>query len=352
MKAIVRRRYGSPGDVVEYVDTDRPTAGDDEVLIEIQAASVNPRDSHFTRGEPYFIRMASGLPAPEDIRLGTDVAGRIEAVGRNVRQFKPGDQVFGWCKGAFAEYGCAAQAALVTKPDGLTFEQAASVPTAGLTALQGLRNKGRIQSGHRVLINGAAGGIGTFAVQIAKSFGADVTGVCGETNVELVRSIGAHDVIVYTREDFTKASRQYDVILDCAGNRSMLACRRVLSPKGTYVAVGGPAGRWMLGTVARVFTAPLLSKFVSQTMVAMLARGSQADLELVRELITTGKVRPVIERRYRLSEAAEAIRHVGQGHARGKVVIATSTAEESTFVTSQAPRTGSETRTASGDQLA
>lgn len=320
MKAIVRRRYGPP-DVLTCEEIEQPQPGDDQVLLQVRAASVNPRDWHFTTGEPYFIRMMFGLREPKDIRLGTDVAGRVEAIGRNVTQFRPGDDVFGWCQGAFAEYACAGAKALAAKPASVTFEQAATVATAGLTALQGLRNKGRIQSGQTVLINGAAGGIGTFAVQIATFFGAKVTGVCSTRNLDLVRSIGAAAVIDYTQQDFTRGGQRYDLILDCVGNHSMLSCRRVLTSRGTYVAVGGTGGRWMIGALSRAITAPLVSRFVSQRLMMSLTRGSQEDLAFLRELFVTGKVTPVIDRRYRLSEVPEAVRYVGQRHARGKVVI-------------------------------
>src|SRR5947208_12980794 len=242
MKAIVYRNYGSP-DVLRLEEIEKPTAGDDEVLIKVRAAAVNPLDLLF-RGTSYMVRMITGLRKPKDTRLGVDVAGQVEAVGRNVTQFKPGDAVFGTCKGAFAEYVCASESAVVVKPDNVTFEQAASVPIAALTALQGLRlgglgDKGHIQPGHKVLINGASGGVGTFAVQIAKSFGAEVTGVCSTRNVEMVQSLGADHVIDYTKEDFTKGGQRYDVILDNVGNHSLSEYRRLLTPNGTYVLIGG-----------------------------------------------------------------------------------------------------------------
>src|SRR3989441_2642543 len=240
MKAIVYRNYGSP-DVLKCEAIEKPTPGDDEVLIKVRAASVNPYDWHFMRGMPYFVRIAVGLLKPKDSRLRVDGAGQVEAVGRNVVQFKPGDEVFGWCRGACAEYARTSESALVIKQDNVTFEQAAAVPVAAFTALQGLRDKGRIQPGQKALINGAAGGVGTFAVQIAKSFGADVTGVCSARNVDMVRSIGADQVVDYTREDFTKSGHSYDLILDCIGNHRFPACRRVLNPKGIFIAVGGPS---------------------------------------------------------------------------------------------------------------
>ncbi len=320
MKGIVYSNYGSP-DVLKCEELEKPTPRDDEVLIKVRAASVNPFDWHFMRGTPYFVRILAGLRKPKDTRLGVDVAGQVEAVGRNVTQFKPGDEVFGACRGAFAEYACTSESAVAMKPNNVTFEQAASVCVAALTALQGLRDKGQIQPGQKVLINGAAGGVGTFAVQIAKSFGADVTGVCSTRNVDMVRSIGADHVIDYTQEDFTKSGQRYELIFDCVGNHSLLACRRVLTPKGIYIAVGAPSGRWMIGPLARAITAPGLSRFVSQKLVMVLMRRSKEDLTIMRDLMESGKVTPVIDKRYRLSEVPEAIRYLEEGHARGKVVI-------------------------------
>ena len=319
MKAIVYYNYGSP-DVLKCEEIEKPTAGDNEVLIRVRAASVNPFDWHFMRGTPYMVRIQAGLRKPKDKRLGVDVAGQVEAVGRNVTQFRPGDEVFGACRGAFAEYACASESALVMKPDNVTFEQAASAPVAAFTALQGLRDKGQIQPGQKVLINGAAGGVGTFAVQIAKWFGADVTGVCSTRNADMVRSIGADRVIDYTQEDFTKSGQRYDLFFDCVGNHSLLACRRVLNPKGIYIEVGGPDGRW-LGPLARMIKTLVLSWFVSQNLVMFLAKRSKEDLTIMHELMEAGKVTPVIDKRYRLSEVPEAIRYLEEGHARGKVVI-------------------------------
>ena len=321
MRAAIYNRYGPP-DVIQIIDVERPIPKDDEVLLKIRAAAVNPLDWHFMRGTPYAVRLIAGLRKPKDTRLGVDVAGRVEAVGRNVTRFKAGDEVFGSCRGAFAEYACASESALVMKPDNVTFEQAASVAIAAFTALQGLRDKGQIQPGQKVLINGAAGGVGTLDVQIAKSFGADVTGVCGTRNLEMVRSIGADQVTDYTREDFTRNGQRYDVFFDAVGNHSLLACRRALNPKGTYVPVGGSTDRWMIGPLARAITALVLSWFVSQTIVAFfVAKASQADLTVMRELLKTGKVTPVIDRRYPLNEVPEAIRYLETGHARGKVII-------------------------------
>jgi NADPH:quinone reductase-like Zn-dependent oxidoreductase len=321
MKAIVHHHYG-PADLLSVEDIDKPTAGDNEVLIGVRAASVNPVDWHYMRGAPYAVRIGGGLRQPKDLRLGVDVAGRVEAVGRNVTQFKPGDAVFGSCRGAFAEYARTSESALVMKPENLTFEQAASAPVAALTALQGLRDKGRIRPGQKVLVNGAAGGVGTFAVQIAKSFGAEVTGVCSTRNVDLVRSIGADRVIDYTREDFTTTGQRYDTILDCVGNHSLSDRRRALTDTGTLVLVGGPdEGRW-LGPLAGVLAAVVLSRFVSQNLVMILARLSkEGDLATLRDLMAAGTVTPVIDRRYGLTEVPEAIRYLEEGHARGKVVI-------------------------------
>ena len=320
MKAIVYHRYGSP-EVLRCEELEKPTPGDDEVLIKVRAASINPLDWHFMRGMPYPVRAAGGLRRPKITRLGVDVAGQVEAVGKNVTRFKPGDEVFGSCRGALAEYVSTPESALVVKPDNATFAQAASVPLASYTALQGLRDKGHIQSGQRVLINGAAGGVGTFAVQIAKSFGAYVTGVCSTRNVEMVRSIGADQLIDYTQQDFTIGEQRYDLILDCIGNHSLLACRRVLNPKGTFLIVGGPSGRWMFGFIARLIGALLLSRVLSQNFVMVGAKLKQKDLAVLHELMETGKVNPVIDRHYSLSEIADAVRYLEQGHARGKVVI-------------------------------
>jgi NADPH:quinone reductase-like Zn-dependent oxidoreductase len=249
------------------------------------------------------------------------VAGQVEAVGRNVTQFKPGDEVFGTCHGAFAEYVCTSERALVAKPDNVTFEQAASVPIAAFTALQGLRDQGKIQPGQKVLINGAAGGVGTFTVQIAKWFGAEVTAVCSTRNVEMVRSIGADRVIDYTREDFTQSRQRYDLIFDLVANHSLLACRRVLNPKGIYIAAGVLSGRSMFSFLTLAITGPVLSRVVSQKFVMFIARRSKEDLTILRDLMKAGKVTPVIDRRYRLSEVAEAIRYLEEKHARGKIVI-------------------------------
>jgi len=316
MKAIVCHSYGSP-DVLKLEEIERPTPGDDEVLIRIRAASVNPIDRLF-RGRPYLVRIKTGLRKPKDPRMGRDVAGQVEAVGRNVTHFKPGDEVFGTCGGAFAEYACASESALVAKPDNVTFAQAASVPIAGLTALQGLRDKGQIQPGQTVLINGAAGGVGTFAVQIAKSFGADVTGVCSTGNVEMVRSAGADATIDYTYEDFTKGALGYDVILDCMSNHSLASCRRVLNPHGKFLIVGGKKVSTLL---TRAVTGLVVSRFTSQSFTLFIARLNKDDLTILAELMQTGKMTPVIGRTYSLSEVPAAFRYLEEGHARGKIVI-------------------------------
>jgi len=273
------------------------------------------------RGMPYFLRIMAGLRKPKDTRLGADVAGQVEAIGSNVTRFKKGDEVFGICRGAFAECARSAEKTLAIKPNSLTFEQAASAPIAALTALQGLRDKGHIQPGQKVLINGAAGGVGTFAVQIAKSFGADVTGVCSTRNVGMLRSIGADHVVDYTQEDFTKSGQRYDIILDTVGNQSLSECGRVLTPKGVLIMVGATADPWMVGAMIRGIGASVVSRFMSQKTVGMLAKSNREDLTILGELMATGKVTPVIDRRYGLSEVPEAIRYLEAGHARGKVVI-------------------------------
>lgn len=322
MKAIVHHEYGSP-DVLRLEDREKLLPNDDQVLIKVRAAAANPLDWHFMRGTPYLVRLDNGLGRPKHIRLGVDVAGEVVAVGGKVTQFKPGDAVFGTAGGAFAEYARASAARIVPKPADLTFEQAAAVPVAALTALQALRDKGRIAPGQKVLINGASGGVGTFAVQIAKAFGAEVTGVCSTRNVELVRSLGADHVIDYTREDFARGAQRYDLIMDNVGNRSLSHFRRVLKPDGTYVLVGGggpDAGKW-IGPFARVIRMLVLSPFTSQELVMLLADINRQDLLVLAELMDQKKVRPVIDRTYALSEVPEAIRYLETGRARGKVII-------------------------------
>ena len=319
MKAIVYRNYGSP-DVLRFEDVEKPAPGEDEVLVRVRAASVNPLDWHVMRGEPRFMRLLSGLRKPKDVRLGVDLAGEVEAVGSGVTRFRPGDAVFGSSDGAFAEHACARPNHLALKPEKVTFEQAAAVNVAGLTALQGLRDKGRLQPGQRVLINGAAGGVGTFAVQIARTFGAHVTGVCSTRNVDMVRSIGADRIVDYVREDFTTGRERYDLIFDCIGNHSLSAFRRLLSPRGIYLMIGAGSGRW-IDPFPRAIRALLLSRFVSQSLFMLIAKRRTEDLETLGRLIEEGQVKPVIDRRYRLSEVPEAIRYLEEGHARGKVVI-------------------------------
>jgi NADPH:quinone reductase-like Zn-dependent oxidoreductase len=319
MKAIVYYTYGPP-EVLQLAEIDKPVPGDDEVLIKIRAASVNPYDFHFMRGTPYVVRIIAGLPKPKSPRLGSDVAGEVEAIGGNVTAFKPGDEVFGSCKGSFAEYVCASPSKLALKPANVTFEQAAAVPIAAFTALQALRDKGKIRSGQKVLVNGAAGGVGTFAVQIAKSFGAYVTGVCSTRNVEMVRFIGADHVIDYTRDDFTATGQRYDLILDAVGNHSLSQMKRCLNPGGISVAAGGSSGKWKMGFL-RSIRALVISQFGDRKLVGILAKSSKADLIVLHDLMAAGKVAPVIDRSYPLSQLPEAIRYLEQGHARGKVVI-------------------------------
>jgi NADPH:quinone reductase-like Zn-dependent oxidoreductase len=321
MKAIVYRCYGPP-DVVKLEEVAKPTAADGRVLIRVHAAAVNPLDWHYMRGKPYVMRPMAGFGAPEDIRLGVDFAGTVEAVGRSVTRFKPGDEVFGGADGAFAQYVTAREnGSLALKPANLTFEQAAAVPVAAITALQALRDKGHVQPGQKVLINGASGGVGTFAVQLAKAFGADVTAVCSTRNVALVQSLGADHVIDYTREDFTQGTQRYDLIIDIVGTHSLSAYRRVLNPQGALVMVGGPNEGVWIGPLSASVKAMLLSPFVSQKMIFMLAHLNEQDLETLRDLMQAGKLTPVIDRRYPLGETAEALRYLEQGHARGKVII-------------------------------
>src|SRR5258708_3877595 len=324
MKAVVYCDYGVPN--LKLQEIEKPTPADDQLLVKVRAASVNPLDWHFIEGTPYVMRaMGVGLRKPKDTRLGVDFAGKVEAVGKNVTKFKPGDEVFGGRDGAFAEYVCVREArAVALKPANITFEQAASVPIAGITALQGLRDKGKVQSGQKVLINGASGGVGTFAVQIAKSYGAEVTGVCSTRNLDMVRSLGADHVIDYTKEDFTKSDQRYDVILDNVANHSLSEFRRVLKPNGIYVLIGGGGAsenRWLGPGLTQAFKAMFLSKFVGQQMGIMLAELNQKNLTFLADLMESGKVTPVIDKRYRLSELPQAIEYLEQGHARGKVVI-------------------------------
>ena len=319
-KAIVYRCYGS-SDVLEYADVEKPTPQDNEVLVKIQAASVNPLDWHYMRGSPYVMRLMSGLGSPTDTSLGADFAGTVESVGSKVTRFKPGDEVFGGRTGAFAEYVTVPEdRALVLKPADVTFEQAASSPIAGVTALQALRDQGKLQPGQKVLINGASGGVGTFAVQIAKSMGAEVTGVCSTRNVDMVRSIGADHVIDYKKENYTESGQRYDLIIDMVGNHSLLANRKVLEPEGRLVMVGGAKGNWIAPLKGPV-KALLLSPFVEQELVMILAQLNKDDLALLADLMQAGTLSPVIDRRYGLQEVPDAIRYSEEGRARGKIII-------------------------------
>ncbi len=323
MKAIVYHDYGSP-DVLRLEEIEKPVPNDNQLLIKVRAVSVNPLDWHFMEGTPFIGRpLAFGLVKPEVTRLGVDYAGTVEAVGKNVTDFKPGDEVYGNKFGAFAEYVVATDKALALKPASLTFEQAASLPVAAVTALQALRDHGKIQPGQKVLINGASGGVGTFAVQIAKSFGADVTGVCSGRNAEMVRSLGADQVIDYTKEDFTRRVERYDLILDNVGNQPLSGFRRVLAPTGKYIVVGGGGvndSRWT-GPMIGVTKMLLLKSFVSQEMNMMMAEMKRKDLTDLADLVQAGKLKPVIDRTYPFSQLPEAIRYLEEGHARGKVVV-------------------------------
>ncbi len=322
MKAIVHCEYGGP-EVLTLADVEKPTPADNQVLVKVRAASVNPLD--LTIRGLWLLRPVSGLRKPKDTRVGVDYAGTVEAVGKNVTQFKPGDEVFGGKNGAIVEYVCVlADRSVVLKPANMTFEQAAAVPVAAITALQGLRDKGKIQSGQKVLINGASGGVGTFAVQIAKSFGTEVTGVCSTRNVDLVRSIGADHVIDYTKEDFTKTDQRYDLIYDLVGNHSFSERRRILNQNGICVMAGVGGAGWRDGIAMRLageLNAYVRSRFVSQKFVAYIAQFNKQDMTFLADLMQSGKITPVIDRTYKLNETADALRYLEQGHARGKVVI-------------------------------
>jgi len=321
MKAIVQYRYGS-ADVLEFGDVVKPSPKLDEVLVRVHAAGVDPGVWHLMTGQPYLVRvMGFGLRAPKTAVRGRGLAGRVEAVGANVSGFKIGDDVYGTCEGSFAEYACARADRLAPKPANLSFEQAAAVPISAATALQALRDKGQVRPGQRVAIVGAAGGVGSFAVQLAKVFGAHVTAVCGPTKADLVRSIGADDVIDYTRVDFADGSRRYDLVVDTAGNRSLSHLRRALTPGGTLVIVGGEGGGPWLGIVGRIFGAMFVAPFVKQKLRPLSATERPEDLKYLTTLIEAGSVTPVIDRTYPLREAPDAIRYLEQGHARGKVVI-------------------------------
>ena len=317
MKAIVYEKYGSP-DVIELRDIEKPAPGDDEVLIKIHAASVNAYDWHFLTADIFLIRfMGGGFLKPKNTRLGADMAGRIEAIGKDIKLFQPGDEVYGMVEGSFAEYTCAPESALALKPVNTSFEEAAAIPMAAITALQGLRDEGQIRAGQKVLINGASGGVGTFAVQIAKSFGAEVTAVCSTRNLEQALAIGADHVIDYTKEDFTKNGQQYDLIFAANGYHTLSAYKRALTPKGIYVMAGG--------TMMQIFQSMLFGSIMSETdgrkMTGVSAKRNKQDLITIKELFEAGKVKSIIDKQYPLNETAEALRYLGAGHARGKVVI-------------------------------
>lgn len=321
MKAIVHRCYGGP-EVLKLEDIEKPMPADNEVLVKVHAASANPLDWHLMRGKPYIMRMSSGFGTPQTPRLGVDFAGTVEAVGSGVTRFKPGDEVFGGKRGAFAEYVRVPEdQSLVLKPANLSFEQAATAPIAATTALQALRDQGRLQPGQKVLINGASGGVGTFAVQIAKAMGAEVTGVCSTRNVEMVRSLGADHVVDYTAEDFMKGGQVYDLVLDNVGNRALSDYTDILKPDGIFVIIGGPSENAWLGPMVGPIKAKLLSPFVSQEYVFFIADTNPPDLAILGELMQSGKVKPVIDRRFPLGEVPAAIAYLEEGRARGKVVI-------------------------------
>ena len=319
MKAIVQTAYGSP-DVLELRDIDKPMIGDRHVSIRVHAAGVHRGDWLVMRGLPYIARLGYGLLTPKNSVAGMEVAGKVEGIGKDVTRFQVGDEVFGWCHGAFDEYVSVSEDALAVKPANITLKQAAAFPISAFAALQALRDTGRIQPGHKVLIIGASGGVGTFAVQMAKSYGTDVTGVCSAKNVEMVRSIGADHVIDYAREDFADGGRPYDLILDIAGNRSLSHLRRALTPLGTLVLVGGSGGPWLMGT-ERTLRALILSPFVRQRLRGFLSQPKKEDLAVLKELIEAGKVTPVIDRTYPLSEVPEAMRYLEERHPGGKIVI-------------------------------
>ena len=335
MRAAVCTRYGPP-EVIQIAEVEKPAPNENEVLIRVRAAAVNPLDGGLLKGRPYFVRLMTGLRKPKNARPGVDLAGEVEAIGRNVTRFTPGDSVFGVCTsnpkasgaeawvhrlGAFAEYVCAPESALAVKPENVTFEQAACVPVAAFTALQGLRDRAQVKPDQKVLVNGASGGVGTFAVQIAKAFGAEVTGVCSTRNLDMVRSLGADHVIDYTDQNFTKLDQRYDVILDCAGNYSLRQLRRVLRESGRLIMVGDLTGRGIIGMFSRLIKALVVSRFGKQKLIVFLAKPNHEDLVTMHDLIKAGKVSPVIDKRYRLDEVAEAIRYLETKHARGKIVI-------------------------------
>jgi NADPH:quinone reductase-like Zn-dependent oxidoreductase len=319
MKAMVYDRYGSP-DVLTLREVDKPAVADDGVLVRVRAASVNPVDWHILTGTPYMARLQAGLRKPKSELIGVDFAGTVEAVGKSVNGLQPGDDVFGARTGALGEYVCARKA-VVPKPANVSFEEAAAVPVAAVSALQGLRDKGGLQAGQKVLINGASGGVGTFAVQIAKALGAEVTGVCSTHNVDTVGSLGADEVIDYTKEDFTRTGRSYDLMLDIAGNRSWWECKRVLDDNATLVFVGGPKKNRLIGPLGHCLGVLVASFAGNRKVKIFLAQVTKEDLTFLRELLETGKMKPVIDRKYELSDAPEALRYLGEGHAKGKIVV-------------------------------
>jgi len=321
VRAVVRQRYGGP-EVLELRELDQPQPADGEVLVRVRAASVNRAEWYSLTGRPYIARPTEGLRGPKSERLGVDFAGTVEAVGKDVTSFKAGDEVFGGKDGAFAEYVCVREErAIVPKPANVTFEQAAAVGVAGLTALQGLRDKGGIQPGQQVLVNGASGGVGTFAVQVAKALGAEVTAVCSTGNVEQARALGADDVVDYTAADFTRSDRRYDLVFDVAGSRSWSQLKRILKPDATVVLVGGSMSNRWLGPLGHVIRMSVASLRGSRKTAFFVAKFNKPDLELLRELLENGKLTPVVDRQYALSEIAEAFRYMGEGHARAKVVV-------------------------------
>jgi NADPH:quinone reductase-like Zn-dependent oxidoreductase len=321
MKAAVRDRFGPP-EVVELRDVEKPEPADDEVLVRIRAASLNMADWYDVNGRPYVGRVSMGFRKPKESRLGVDYAGTVEAIGRNVTQFQSGDEVFGARTGAFAEYVCAREdRAIVAKPANVTFEEAAAVPVAAITALQGLRDKGELQPGQNVLVNGASGGVGTYAVQIAKALGAEVTAVCSTRNVEVAPSLGADQVVDYTREDFTRRNGRYDLMLDVAGSRSWSECKRVLTAEATLVVVGGPKTNRLFGPLAHVIKVRLAAVRSRRKIRFFIAKLTKPDMELLRDYLEAGTIRSVIDRTYPLNEIGDALRYLGEGHARGKVVL-------------------------------
>lgn len=321
MKAVTRTEYGR-ADVLRLSEVEKPVPAVDEVLVRVRAACVNPVDWHGLTGEPYILRLQEGLRGPKSDRLGADFAGTVEAVGSSVTRFRPGDEVFGIKHGAFAQYVVAREdRAVASKPAGASLEQAATLGVAAITALQGLRDKGGLEAGQRVLVNGASGGVGTFAVQIAKAFGAHVTGVCSPPNVETAGSLGADEVVDYTREDFTRRGRRYDLLLDIAGNRSWSECKRVLGPAAKLVRVGGPKTNRWVGPLGRMVKLLVLTAGRSPKATWFIASPKREDLETLRELVQSGAVKPVIDRRYELSQVADALAYLAEGHARGKIVL-------------------------------